>query len=138
MSYKRLCLFTIVLTFTVSLLVSCGKIETKVDKKPGIGHGPPPHAPAHGYRHKYQGVKLVYDSDSGVYVVINFPLYFYSKGNFYRLKAEQWQTSVNVRGPWKLTDREQLPPGLLQYVEKIKTKSKEHTGKGRGLQKKNR
>ena len=42
--------------------------------------GPPPHAPAHGYRHKNQdGIQLQFDNNLGVYIVITMPgVYFYN------------------------------------------------------------
>ena len=47
--------------------------------------GPPPHAPAHGYRHKHEhGVELVFDSQLGVYVVVGWKDHFFSAGRYYR------------------------------------------------------
>jgi len=43
----------------------------------GPGYGPPAHAPANGYRYKYQGHDMVYDSGLGVYVVIGQSSVYY-------------------------------------------------------------
>ena len=41
--------------------------------------GPPPHAPAHGYRHKHQhGVELEYDSGIGAYISCRTPRHLFS------------------------------------------------------------
>ena len=124
-----------VLACAVLTLVSCESLT--IGRKSGgkRGHGPPPHAPAHGYRHKHQGVELVYDSGRGVYVAVEFPLHFYLKGSFYRFHDSEWEISANIKGPWKVIAEEELPPGL-QAKEKGKGKSKEHPGRGRGTQKK--
>ena len=58
------------------------------------GHGPPPHAPAHGYRRKQQqayhhqggDAKLAFDSDLGVYVVLDLPHHYYFDGVYLRIE----------------------------------------------------
>jgi len=117
------------------MLVSCESLTVgwKSGGKPGLG--PPPHAPAHGYRHKYQGVELVYDSGRGVYVVVEFPDHYYYKDHYYRLENAQWQVGVHINGPWEPVSEEFLPPGL-RAKEKEKGKSKEHPGRGLGTGKK--
>jgi len=128
-------LLAVALGCVALMLVSCESltIGSKSGEKPG--HGPPPHAPAHGYRQKYQGVELVYDSGRGVYVVVEFPLHFYLKGSFYRFHESQWEISADIKGPWKVIAEEELPPGL-RAKEKEKSESKEHPGRGLGTQKK--
>jgi hypothetical protein len=108
-----------------------------IKKGKGKPKGPPPHAPAHGYRHKHQGVDLVYDSGRGVYVVVELDNYFYFKGNYYRHKENQWEISVHIEGPWEVITQKSLPKGL-SGTKKGKGKPKEHPGKGRGLEKKNK
>src|SRR5258705_13086779 len=54
----------------------------------GSGHGPPPWAPAHGYRRHHQQayqsrpdtVDLGFDDGLGVYMVVGFPAYSYWDG----------------------------------------------------------
>lgn len=56
MRSKTLFLCAVVLACAALMLASCSSA--------GRGNGPPPHAPAHGYRNKQRanGVELVYDS----------------------------------------------------------------------------
>ena len=100
---------------------------------PGRGNGPPPHAPAHGYRHKQkQGVDLVFDSGIGVYVVVDRPDYYFDDGYYYRLHKGKWQYSTSLHGNWKPHVYQQLPPGLQKkYKAKGKNKNK-NKGRGRG------
>ena len=117
------------------MLVSCESfsIGAGSGRRHKPKHGPPPHAPAHGYRHKQQGVELVYDSGRGVYVVVDFPLHFYFEGRYYRFHEPHWEVGVQVDGPWKLVSDDALPRGLRA---KGKGKSKERPGRGLGLGKK--
>lgn len=101
---------------------------------PGWG-GPPPHAPAHGYRHKYQGVDVIYDSGRGVYIVVGLPSHYYYEGHFYRFGSVQWEVSAQIGGPWRPVSRESLPPGL-RAKEKAKGKPREPPGRAVGSQKK--
>jgi hypothetical protein len=97
------------------------------------GHGPPPHAPAHGYRAKHRGIGLEFDSRRGVYVVLGFPgVYFYG-GWYYRLALDRWLRSNRHDGPWKDARWGDVPYGLRgdRYPEKGK-------GKGKGKYKRKR
>jgi hypothetical protein len=80
------------------------------------GHpGPPPHAPAHGYRMKtaHEGVELVYDADIDVYVVTGHTNCYFSAGQYFRFQMSTWEWSVSVEGPWKVVSSDSdLPPGL--------------------------
>ena len=141
MKHKYSFLLAVALTFSMLVFVSCRSVTVR--RPSGRKHvrvqGPPPHAPAHGYRHKHQdhGVELVYDSGLGVYVVVELPNHFYFKGRYYRHGETQWEIGVHVDGPWEVVAEESLPKGLRG--KKGKGKPKEHPGKGRGrgLEKKN-
>jgi hypothetical protein len=75
--------------------------------------GPPPHAPAHGYRHKHRdGVELVYKSDIGVYVVVGYDGHYFHKDTYYRLRDDRWQVSVRIDGKWTPVSKKKIPPGL--------------------------
>lgn len=78
------------------------------------GHGPPPHAPAHGYRAKSrQGADLVFDSGLGVYVVVNLPsVYFW--GDFYYREGRDrhWERCDRLDGAWVGVVEASVPPGL--------------------------
>ena len=128
-------LSAVVLVCMPLTLVSCKSLSIGVGSGRKHKHEPPPHAPAHGYRHKHQGVELVYDSGRGVYVVINFPHHYYFKGHYYRLRETQWEVGVHIDGPWEFVSEGSLPPGL-RAKGKAKGKSKEHPGRGLGLEKK--
>lgn len=78
------------------------------------GYGPPPHAPAHGYRAKYQGHDLVYDSNLGVYVIIGLQDYYYGDGYYYRHTDDHWYYSKDLDNHWDNYDDRQLPPGLAK------------------------
>jgi hypothetical protein len=125
----------VVLVCVTLTLVSCKSLSIGVGSGRKQKHGPPPHAPAHGYRHKQHGVELVYDSGRGVYVVIDFPHHYYFKGHYYRLRETQWEVGIHIDGPWEFISEDLLPPGL-RAKEKGKGKPKEHPGRGLGLEKK--
>ena len=58
-----------VIMVTSLTLSSC--LSFSADDKSHRGYGPPPHAPAYGYRHHHQGARLAFDSKLGVYVVLS-------------------------------------------------------------------
>jgi len=88
--------------------------------------GPPPHAPAHGYRHKHSdGVILVYDSGIGVYLVNGHTSVYFYEGSYYRLHSGVWETSAHIDGKWRNTSHKNLPPGLQdKQLSKNKGKKK--------------
>jgi hypothetical protein len=103
-----------------------GKVKHK-------GKGPPPHAPAHGYRHKHQdGIELEYDSGLGVYFSVKMPSVYFCNGLYMRLSDGHWEVAGNFGGPWRLEVEGQVPHKLK------KAKGKKHRGqkKGRGKKKK--
>ena len=137
-------LSVVILVCMALMLVSCRSFsigtrsergsERRYERKPG----PPPHAPAHGYRRKYRGAELVYDSSRGIYVVIDFPNHYYFKGHYYRLGEAQWEVGVNLEGPWGFISYGELPKGLRIEKKgkgKARGKSKGHPGRGFGLDK---
>jgi hypothetical protein len=78
------------------------------------GHGPPPHAPAHGYRAKNrQGAELVFDSGIGVYVVVGLPgVYFWSDLYYREARGGSWERCDRLDGAWIAVGDTSLPPGL--------------------------
>jgi hypothetical protein len=116
--------------------VSCS--TTTVCRSPGkkIGHGPPPHAPAHGCRRKLPaGVEIVFDSDAGVYVVVGWEKHFWLDGQYYRFRNGQWEVSLSIGTGWRMVSAETLPPGLRGKY-KAKHALRTHPGRGWGLAKK--
>lgn len=93
------------------------------------GHGPPPHAPAHGYRHHHGDTQLVFDSEIGVYLVVGHPDYFFWDGHFLRFHGTSWEVSASLRGPWTLYADRSLPPGLRK-AHPAKAKRGKHKHKG--------
>lgn len=77
--------------------------------------GPPPHAPAHGYRQKYHGTVLVFSSDLGVYRVVSRRDYYYSASYFYRIHGGAWEASLEMSGPWYAVPDYRVPGKLLHY-----------------------
>jgi hypothetical protein len=76
-------------------------------------HGPPPHAPAHGYRAKTpQGVNIVFDTQLGVYVVVDLPDRYWLDDRFFRKASSGWTVSTSLDGPWKACATVDLPKGL--------------------------
>ena len=79
-------------------------------------HGPPPHAPAHGYRHKHHshGVDLVFDSEFGVYAVVGMHDIFFYDDHFYRYLDGGWSVSVGLDRGWVRVEPRKLPKGLAR------------------------
>lgn len=107
----------------IVLLASCDSVEVHRRPKrgpgPGIGHGPPAHARAHGYRRKQVcGYDLIYDSGRGVYIVVGVSDCYYHEGHFYRLCGDAWQISLHADNDWAPVAFTALPSGL-----RVKTKA---------------
>jgi hypothetical protein len=88
------------------------------------GGGPPPHAPAHGYRRKQKDahgeLELSFDAGLGVYVVVGFPnLYFYGD-HYFRLADAGWQISVRHDSGFVAAAERDVPPGLRAKGKRAK------------------
>ncbi|MBW2448650.1 MAG: hypothetical protein JRG83_22420 [Deltaproteobacteria bacterium] len=90
--------------------------------------GPPPHAPAHGYRHKqaHHGVELVFDSAVGVYAVAGWDDHFFYDGHYYRQLATGWQMSVRIDGGWVVAAHTRLPKRLAKRAPRTHEKKHQH------------
>lgn len=106
----------LILIFSVALLSGCivtpyphGHVKIKPYK-----HGPPPHAPAHGYRHHHQhGVELIFDIGVGAYIVVGHPgIYFYNGIYFHRDTKGFWKSAKHYKGPWHMKDVRKVPMKL--------------------------
>lgn len=92
--------------------------------------GPPPHAPAHGYRAKHDGCDLRYDRTVGCYAVVGYTDYYYNDGFFFRYSSGNWQISALVGEGWAAVDTARVPdPLVVKYHGKQKGKGQ---GKGKG------
>lgn len=131
MKFKNLSLLALALVCATLILASCASLTIGGRSRSKHGYGPPPHAPAHGYRCKHNGVELIYDSGRGVYIVVGLADHYYYKGHYYRFSSDQWQVGVHIEGQWEPVSEESLPPGL-RAKGKGKGKSKERPGRGRG------
>lgn len=89
--------------------------------------GPPPWAPAHGYRHKHHdhGVELVFDAGLDVYVVVGHPEIYFRADRYYCLRGGEWSAGARWNGPWTAVVVDDLPPGLRKKF------AKQHPGKGK-------
>ena len=84
------------------------------------GKGPPPHAPAHGYRRKFQqdGVTLELDGGRGVYVVVELEDVFFFEKRYYRCAHDGWFASTRPDGGWVVVAIGDVPAGLRDYTPK--------------------
>ena len=82
--------------------------------------GPPPHAPAHGYRHKlaHHGVELAYESSLGVYAVVGWNDLFFYDDHFYRQVDDGWEVSLRINGGWAVAERSRLPRHLAKRMHR--------------------
>lgn len=83
--------------------------------------GPPPHAPAWGYRQKHREredagqVALRFDPMLGVDVVVGQTDLYFSHGVFLRFRSGLWEASLRMDGPWRPRDDRSVPPGLRAH-----------------------
>lgn len=132
MNPKSFLLCMVALACASLMLASCESLQISKVKP---SQGPPPHAPAHGYRAKQpDGVALVFDSGLGVYVVAGREDHYFKDEKYYRYRSGAWEVSVRLEGPWMPTSEDSLPPGLRGKA-KIKGKGKHSPGQGKGHQK---
>lgn len=94
--------------------------------------GPPPHAPAHGYRHRHGGVDLTFDSGLGVYAVIGHPGYYFWDNLYWRYHEGFWRYSPSWGGSFIVSEGKRVPPGLAKKHGHGKSEGK---GKGKGKEK---
>lgn len=92
--------------------------------------GPPPHAPAHGYRHKHRDasgtrVTLQFDTGLGVYVVLGQPGHYWSGSRYFRWSGVQWEVSTKLAGGWTVVVSGDVPPHLVaKYAHQKKAHHK--------------
>ncbi len=86
--------------------------------------GPPPFAPAHGYRHRHQGADLVFDVGLGVYAVVGLPGIYFHRDHYLRVHAGVWQRAARTKGPWVVASTRKLPTRLHKHVARRQGKRK--------------
>ena len=112
--------------------------ERGVYEHPGRGHGPPPHAPAHGYRwkqkhayhHQEAEVELVFDSGLGVYVVLGLPAHYYWEGTYLRVDGGHWCASHHLDVGWHLYAEDSLPACPARQAREVEAAQREGTAPG--------
>ncbi|MDH5358015.1 MAG: hypothetical protein OEY48_06110 [Gammaproteobacteria bacterium] len=128
---------TIFIALLAALLVGCvDSASVKYgDSAPHYKKGPPPHAPAHGYRHKHQQHDMIYDSGIRAYVVVGWLEHYFDEGFYFRFRDGRWQMSASLNdGEWKDARDHDVPKGLWKarkHKGKHSKHHKEHPGKGK-------
>ena len=128
----------IIITICLFFLSGCNTLGVGIQgpgpqqsKKKYHKHGPPPHAPAHGYRHKhYDGHELEYYSKAGAYIVLNVPETYFGNNLYIRLSTYgDWMVSTTLEGGWRVAVGNEVPYSLKEYKEK------KESNKGKGHKK---
>jgi hypothetical protein len=78
---------------------------------------PPPWAPERGRPRRSSDIELVFDSKTGLYLVLHNPGHYYDGKRYYRRLGERWQVSAHLDGPWTFVARDALPRGLAAGAE---------------------
>ena len=131
-SLKNICLFLMIILY----LTGCQSVGGVAVKSPGYqssppsskhkSQGPPPHAPAHGYRHKHHdGHQLEYDSKIGAYIVVNVPDTYFANDLYLRMSTDgRWMVSGTLGGGWRAAIASEIPPKMRH--SKLKGKNKKY------------
>jgi hypothetical protein len=125
-SLKNICLALMIILY----LTGCQTIGGVAVESPGYHgskyekKGPPPHAPAHGYRHKHHdGHQLVYDSKIGAYVVVNLPDTYFANDLYLRMSTDgRWMASATLGRGWRVALASEIPPKMRHSKHKGKHK----------------
>jgi hypothetical protein len=116
----------VIATLVASVLALAGCIHVH-EHDDGYEGGPPPWAPAHGYRHKHHSPDLVFDSEIGVYVVVGHPHVYFYDDHYFRVVSSHWERCRDwEKARWKSVDVAVVPVPLAKHYAE-----KEH-GKGHG------
>jgi len=95
-------------------------------------NGPPPYAPAHGYRHKNpDGVELRFNSDLGVYIVVDMPNVYYYNGLYLRLSGDRWQATSDLKHSWHDEQESRVPYQLKEKKGRGHDKKSKKQGHGK-------
>lgn len=117
---KGFILSAIGLVFVGSLVLSsCTRtvyVIPKANPQVTENTGPPPHAPANGYRYHYGKHYLIYDAHLRVYRVENLDGYYWYDGRYYRRTMRGWGTYAEP-GPWRTITVDELPGGLRPHPD---------------------
>ena len=111
-------------------VAGCTSTHVHRDTHPGPAviatHGPPPHAPAHGYRTRaMDGSIIVFDVSVGCYEVVGWTGIYYHGGHYYRVRDGRWERSMRLDRGWGPPGRAPVPPGLRGKVAKTRPPAKD-------------
>jgi hypothetical protein len=81
------------------------------------GYGPPPYAPAHGYRTKIHGHNMLYDAHLGVYVLLDLHDHYYHNLVYYKYNKKNWYYRQHDKDKWRKYDKRKLPEGLSRKYQ---------------------
>lgn len=127
---KNICLALMIMLY----LTGCQSVGGVSVKSPGYHppppsskygkQGPPPHAPAHGYRHKHpDGHVLEYDSKIGAYIVVNVPDTYFANDLYLRMSTDgRWMVSATLGSGWRVALASEIPPKMRHSKHKDKHK----------------
>ena len=83
--------------------------------------GPPPLAPAHGWRRRHpDGVEIMYRSELGAYVVVGIDDAYYCDDVFYLWDSGRWLRAPHFTGPWLAVPASEVPANLTRRPGKLK------------------
>jgi hypothetical protein len=100
-------------------LLALGCVHVEHDHHHGSKGGPPPWAPAHGYRHKHAGADLVFDAHLGVYVVVGHPHVYFEGDHYYRHVDSHWESCRNLgKAKWRTIEVAEVPGSLVKHYAK--------------------
>jgi hypothetical protein len=120
-------------TLAATLLALAGCVHVEQHEHHAKKHGPPPHAPAHGYRHHAADVDLRYDAHLGVYVVIGHPHHFFHDGHYYRRVASRWERCGSwKKGDWMPVEVALVPVPLVAHYQGKDPRHGKAKGHGHG------
>jgi len=123
-------LFAALLVVLLSPTSGCVYHHHQAKAPPGYAksHGPPPHAPAHGYRHKHHhdAVELVFDGGLGAYAVVGRPGYYWHSDHYLRWVSGEWRVSGRIDGGWVVVSSARVPAKLVAKHAKHNKKARRH------------
>ena len=130
MKMLKTLLITLFMITTTMFLSACNVIN--VHEHGYERNGPPPHAPAHGYRHKHRGHTLEYDHELGVYIVIGWVGHYFIDGIYYKKTDRGWYSSHDIDRSWNEYRKDVLPGKLHKkygHEKKDRRKNDKHRKK---------
>ena len=126
MNRTKIVLFAVLLSLAIAMPACRSTVVYREASSPRVvarQTGPPPHAPAHGYRHKHrEGVDLVYNAEVGAYSVVGHDHCYFHEESFYRLTNGSWEVSVEISGKWRTIPNKKVPLGLQKKYAYHKVK----------------